>query len=224
MNLPLEELNARSWKRRNAAVKSLGRHPSEEAALKIAEILTDSRPSGWLSSLLGEPYHQVGFIRRNAWDKLAVHPLPPSLNLDKLLLRGICDPYWEVRGQCLKTARCFFDKQVYHPGEETKEACMNHLLKGDLFDVLSEALRFCSRYCDAVQAGRIHELYRKHPHWRVRAALMEMLDYLCRREVLETEKTLSLLREVSLHEDDFKPVFFLKHKRFEIERRLHPDL
>ena len=46
--------------------------------------------------LLGEPFHQVGFIRRNAWTALKNQDLSKD-EFFELLQIGLNDPYYEVR-------------------------------------------------------------------------------------------------------------------------------
>jgi|SaaInlStandDraft_1057018.scaffolds.fasta_scaffold75155_2 hypothetical protein len=229
MGVALEDLRAQAlgahrWEVRNIAVKELGKRKGEEGAKEtLLDVVSDRRPSVWWRRLMGEPFFQVGFSRRNAWASLAEHT--PSLEeIEASLDQGLDDPYYEVRTAIWKLlAVVLKDKDVNVPVSLKENLRQRMNSEGD-FEILTAALGVSDRIYEMDELLAWSSKLDAFKHWRVRAAYLDAIERCCDRGILRREEVEPVLKNFNLRSEYFQPVFMLKEHGSRLERSLrHED-
>jgi UDP-N-acetylglucosamine--N-acetylmuramyl-(pentapeptide) pyrophosphoryl-undecaprenol N-acetylglucosamine transferase len=98
-----------SWQSRNVGVKLLGLLRAKEKIPALLTLLFERKPASFMKRVLGGDFEQVGFIRRNIITALIrLNELSPEV--EKALLVGLLDPYYEVRAEAARAAAHFGDR------------------------------------------------------------------------------------------------------------------
>lgn len=204
------------WSRRNIAVKAIGSITSEQARDHLLEIVADRRPSSWWRRCMGDPLHQVGFIRRNAWQGLYqqevhLHHIRPHLD------HGLSDAYYEVRAACWKLlARCLQEGHETSPGE--KEKWEQGLLKENNVEILEAGLGCLERVVSPDRLMDLASHVNAVKHWRVRAAYLEAMERLSREKTMDAQRLRDALSRFNMRSEYFRPIFMLKEKGAQLEK------
>jgi len=196
-----------SWQERNLGVKLLGLLQARERIPALLAIFHDRRPASMLKRLLGGDFEQVGFIRRNVISALVrMNELSPEI--EKALLAGLEDPYYEVRAEAARAA-AFFSSRLSSP--KNFIAALLTLLTDPTTDVsaaAAEALGKIGGEHDALPAllgfweSRI---------WQMRAAVLRgILHLVDRGEVSRLEILEAQVPRFILTSTDFAPQFEIK--------------
>jgi len=103
-----------SWQERNLGVKLIGLLHAKEKLPVLLTLFHDRKRVSLLKRLFGGDFEQVGFIRRNLIVALVrLNELSPEI--EKALLLGLEDPYYEVRAESAHAA-AFFGERISSPG------------------------------------------------------------------------------------------------------------
>ncbi len=196
-----------AWQERNLGVKLLGLLHAREKIPALLTLYNDRRPASLAKRLLGGDFEQVGFIRRNVIAALVrIDELTPEV--EKALLAGLEDPYYEVRAEAAHAA-AFFGGRLSSPGHFI--SMLLKLLSDSNIDVsvaAAEALGRLGGESDALPA--LLNLW-DTKFWRVRAAALRGLFHLVEREeVADLAALESQLPRFILTSTDFRPRFEIK--------------
>jgi UDP-N-acetylglucosamine--N-acetylmuramyl-(pentapeptide) pyrophosphoryl-undecaprenol N-acetylglucosamine transferase len=196
-----------SWQERNLGVKLLGLLGAKEKVPALLTLFFDRKPVSVLKRFLGGDFEQVGFIRRNIIIAL-VRLGEFSPEVEKALLLGVNDPYYEVRAEAAHAA-AFFGSRLVSPKKLI--SALLGLLTDPTIDVTvaaAEALGKIGGERDALPAllgmwdSRL---------WKVRAAVLRGIIYLVRRgEVTNLRILEDQVPKFILTSTDFKPQFEIK--------------
>lgn len=208
------------WQVRNLAVKELGaRQQDPQAMSALIELINDRRPSSWWRRLLGDPFYQVGFIRRNAWQGLAKHNSSIG-EIEHLISLGLEDPYYEVRTATWHLLGKLMQETDSEMSEGLKQDLRNRILNENDFEILTASLGVFDLVSEkelfiswATKAEHIK-------HWKVRAAYLKAMERRCRRNEISLAEAEALLQRFNLRSEYFKPVFMLKEHGSRLERSL----
>ena len=219
----LEDLRARAldgahWSQRNLAVKAIAKSSNAPRAKAILlEVISDRRPALWWRRWLGDPFFQVGFTRRNAWQSLAQFPLGWE-EIQPFLPMGLDDPYYEVR----TATWALLAKVLPQDGvsTEVREGLKERIIEEDNFEILTSALGALDRICSIESLLEWAERVDRFKHWKVRAAYLEAMERCCKRGDLEPERVSALLRRFNMRSEYFRPVFMLKEHGSRLEKSL----
>jgi UDP-N-acetylglucosamine--N-acetylmuramyl-(pentapeptide) pyrophosphoryl-undecaprenol N-acetylglucosamine transferase len=196
-----------SWQERNVGVKLLGLLQAKEKIQALLALFHDRKPASLLKRILGGDFEQVGFIRRNIISALVrIGEISPEI--EKALLAGLEDPYYEVRAEAARAA-AYFGYRL--PSPDKLIAVLLRLLTDKNIDVAmaaAEALGKIGGESDAMPAllgmwdSRL---------WRLRAAVLRGLLFLVERgkiarlEILEAQVPNFILTST-----DFAPQFEIR--------------
>ncbi|MBF0196424.1 MAG: hypothetical protein HQL32_01875 [Planctomycetes bacterium] len=214
-----EQLNQEKWQLRNAAVKKLGLDKSPENAQLLTEVLRDKRPSKWWANLLGEKFHQVGFIRRNAWASLK-NQNPENFPLEELAMASLQDPYYEVQSACLRTLYHHLRESEITLSQSLEARIKARILSGDNFEIRLAAIPFLSFIYEKDEIQELAAQIVRARHWRVRGAFLEALCYIVEKGAMKREEVEALLRPFNMRSEYFKPIFLLKEQRAKLDQML----
>jgi UDP-N-acetylglucosamine--N-acetylmuramyl-(pentapeptide) pyrophosphoryl-undecaprenol N-acetylglucosamine transferase len=196
-----------SWEDRNLGVKLLGLLHAREKVPALLALYNDRRPASVLKRLLGGDFEQVGFIRRNVITALIqINELSPEV--EKAILRGFEDPYYEVRAEAARAA-AFFGGRL-----GSQNYVLSALLKLlvdrniDVSVAAAEALGKLGGESDALPAllGMWDTRF-----WKMRAAVLHGLIHLVDRgKATDLDMVELQAQKFILTSTDFKPQFEIK--------------
>ncbi len=196
-----------SWQNRNLGVKLLGLLGAKEKIPAILALFFERKPVPLIKRLFGGDFEQVGFIRRNIVNALVrLNEISPEV--EKALLAGLSDPYYEVRAESARAA-AFFGARLSSP--DNFISTLLRLLTDPAIDVTAaaaEALGKLGGERDAMPA--LLGLWDARL-WRIRAAVLRGIHHLVERGVVTD---LSIVEKQAprfiLTSTDFKPQFEIK--------------
>jgi len=217
-------LGSPHWKIRNIAVKQLGELKDVEAKDVLLEVIADQRPALWWRRFLGDPFYQVGFTRRNAWQALSKHSPNIEALDEKLIYLGLDDPYYEVRTATWALLSQVLGDNETAPSTSLKENLKHRILQEENFEILTAALGVFERVCDGETLLEWASKVEVIKHWRVRAAYLEALERCCQKGQLNREQVEPLLKSFNLRSEYFRPVFILKEHGSRLERSLKVEV
>jgi UDP-N-acetylglucosamine--N-acetylmuramyl-(pentapeptide) pyrophosphoryl-undecaprenol N-acetylglucosamine transferase len=196
-----------AWQERNLGVKLLGLLAAREKIPALLTLLHDRKPVSLFKKLLGGDFEQVGFIRRNVVTALVrINEL--SAEVEKALLAGLGDPYYEVRAEAA-CAVAFFGGGLSSPKQFISS--LLKLLTDPKIDVsvaAAEALGKIGGEFDALPA--LLGLWDAR-FWRVRAAVLRGIFYLVQRgRTADLDMLENQVPRFILTSTDFTPRFEIK--------------
>ena len=166
-----------SWQERNLGVKLIGLLHAKEKIPALLTLFHDRRPASFLKRLFGGDFEQVGFIRRNVIIALVrMNEISPEI--EKALLLGLKDPYYEVRAEAAHAA-AFFGERL--SAKKDFIAALLQLLTDSNIDVstaAAEALGKIGGENDALPA--LLGLWDSRL-WRMRAAVLRGILHMVER-------------------------------------------
>jgi UDP-N-acetylglucosamine--N-acetylmuramyl-(pentapeptide) pyrophosphoryl-undecaprenol N-acetylglucosamine transferase len=196
-----------SWQERNLGVKLLGLLKAREKAPALLTLFNDRKPASLIKRLLGGDFEQVGFIRRNVITAL-MRINESSPEVEKALLAGLEDPYYEVKAEAAHAA-AFFSRRLSSP--RSLISALLKLLADANLDVsvaASEALGKLGGESDALPA--LLGLWDTR-FWKLRAAALRGIHYLVERgEVTDLDLLERHVPKFILTSTDFAPRFEIK--------------
>lgn len=219
LEILIHKLRHPNWEIRNSAVKALGEKVSDQRVKLLIEILEDKREASWWRTKLGDPFYQVGFIRRNAWIALRQQNLD-LIPIEDLMQFALKDPYYEVRSSALLTLLHFLKVRVFLLSEKLKTCLFECVWKERNFEILIASI-LLTPY--ALETNEILELSRKVmkiKHWKVREAYLDVLFFLLKNGNVQKDEVSHILQSFNMRSDYFQPVFSLKAKRVELDQWL----
>jgi UDP-N-acetylglucosamine--N-acetylmuramyl-(pentapeptide) pyrophosphoryl-undecaprenol N-acetylglucosamine transferase len=196
-----------AWQNRNLGVKLLGLLDAKEKIPALLTIFFERKPVSFVKRLLGGDFEQVGFIRRNAIISLVrLNELAPGV--EKAILLGLQDPYYEVRAEAARAA-AYFGARLSSP--DSFISGLLRLLTDPTIDVTvaaAEALGNLGGERDVLPA--LLGLWDSRL-WKIRAAVLRGIGHLVDRG---TVANLKMLEEQAprfiLTSTDFTPQFEIK--------------
>jgi UDP-N-acetylglucosamine--N-acetylmuramyl-(pentapeptide) pyrophosphoryl-undecaprenol N-acetylglucosamine transferase len=196
-----------SWQERNLGVKLLGLLHAKEKIPALLALFHDRKPASLLKRILGGDFEQVGFIRRNIIVALVrLNELSPEV--EKALLSGLGDPYYEVQAESAHAA-AWFGSRLSAP--ENLIAVLLKLLTDKNIDVCvaaAEALGRIGGESNALPA--LLGLSEVRP-WKLRAAVLRGILHMVERgEVSRLEILEAQVPKFVLTSTDFAPQFEIK--------------
>ena len=196
-----------AWQERNLGVKLIGLLQAKEKIPELLTLFNDRRPAAFMKRIFGGDFEQVGFIRRNIIIALVrIKELSPEI--EKALLLGLDDPYYEVRAESAHAA-AFFGERLSFKADFI--SALLRLLSDSNIDVstaAAEALGYIGGENDALPA--LLGLWDSRL-WRMRASVLRGILHLVERgqiqnlEMLETQVPRFILTST-----DFRPHFEIK--------------
>jgi UDP-N-acetylglucosamine--N-acetylmuramyl-(pentapeptide) pyrophosphoryl-undecaprenol N-acetylglucosamine transferase len=196
-----------AWQERNLGVKLLGLLHACEKMPALLALFHDRKPASLPKRLLGGDFVQVGFIRRNIITAL-VRMNEVSPEIEKALLSGLEDPYYEVRAESAHAA-AFFGSRLSSP--KNLIAVLLKLLTDRNIDVsvaAAEALGKIGGESDTLPA--LLGLWDSRL-WKLRAAVLRGILHLVERgEVSHLEILEAQVPRFILTSTDFAPQFEIK--------------
>jgi UDP-N-acetylglucosamine--N-acetylmuramyl-(pentapeptide) pyrophosphoryl-undecaprenol N-acetylglucosamine transferase len=197
-----------SWQERNLGVKLLGLLGAEEKIPALLALFFDRKPVLFIKKIFGGDFEQVGFIRRNIITALMRLDIV-SPEIEKAILAGMTDPYYEVRAESAHAA-AHFSSRI----SSTKPllSSLLKLLTDPIIDVelaAAEALGQIGGEHDALPA--LLGLWDSRS-WKLRAAVLQGILSLVRRgEVTNFEILEEQVPRFILTSTDFTPQFDIKY-------------
>jgi UDP-N-acetylglucosamine--N-acetylmuramyl-(pentapeptide) pyrophosphoryl-undecaprenol N-acetylglucosamine transferase len=196
-----------SWQERNLGVKLIGLLQAKEKIPELLTLFNDRRPAAFIKRIFGGDFEQVGFIRRNVIIALVrIKELSPEI--EKALLLGLTDPYYEVRAEAAHAA-AFFGERL-----SSKQGFISGLLdllsdsNIDVSTAAAEALGYIGGEHNALPA--LLGLWDSRL-WRMRASVLRGILHMVERgqiqnlEILEQQVPRFILTST-----DFRPHFEIK--------------
>lgn len=224
--IPETELVAKldhpKWQVRNLAIKAIGKISSEESKQHLLATIKDHRPSGWVKKVLGEPFHQVGFIRRNAWSALKNQKISIEEFL-KVLPLGLDDGYYEVRTATWQNLDKMFNQDAWECPQELKVELKERVLREKNFEIFLAMLPVVEHLMNNEEILSLATKVRRFKPWRVRGAYFDLLCRLYQNKRIGYEEIKPHLNTVHLRSDYFKPIFLLKEKRQNLDKLFEVD-
>jgi UDP-N-acetylglucosamine--N-acetylmuramyl-(pentapeptide) pyrophosphoryl-undecaprenol N-acetylglucosamine transferase len=196
-----------AWQERNLGIKLLGLLHAKEKIPVLLAIFHDRKPASLLKRLFGGDFEQVGFIRRNVIAALErINEINPDV--ERALLSGLADPYYEVRAESARAA-AFFGSRLSYPGGFV--SALLQLLTDTNIDVCTaaaEALGKIGSEHDALPA--LLKLWDSR-FWKFRAAVLRGILYLVDRgKIAHLEDLEAEVPKFILTSTDFAPRFEIK--------------
>jgi UDP-N-acetylglucosamine--N-acetylmuramyl-(pentapeptide) pyrophosphoryl-undecaprenol N-acetylglucosamine transferase len=196
-----------AWQERNVGVKLLGLLHAKDKIPALLTLFNDRKRASFLKRTFGGDFEQVGFIRRNVISALVrLNEISP--NIERALLSGMEDPYYEVRAEAAR-ATAVFGSRLSSPDRFIN--ALLTLLTDTTIDVsvaAAEALGKIGRENDALPA--LLGLWDTR-FWKVRAAVLRGLFYLVDRgQVGHLELLEAQVPKFILTSTDFAPQFEIK--------------
>lgn len=197
-----------SWQERNVGIKLLGLLHAGERIPALLTLFNDRTPAPLPMRIMGGDFEQVGFIRRNIIIAL-VRINEPSPEIEKALLLGLKDPYYEVRAESARAA-AFFAGRLSAPGNLIPT--LLKLMTDRSIDVsvaAAEALGKIGGEHDALPA--LLGMWDARP-WKLRAAVLRgLLSLVERGEVSRLDLIEQQAPRFILTSTDFAPHFEIKN-------------
>jgi UDP-N-acetylglucosamine--N-acetylmuramyl-(pentapeptide) pyrophosphoryl-undecaprenol N-acetylglucosamine transferase len=191
------------WQERNVGVKLLGLLDAKEKVPSLVALFFDRESASILKQLMGGDFKQVGFIRRNIMTALVrLNEFSPEV--EKALLMGLGDPYYEVRVESAHAAAFFGDKLS---SKEPVIKALKKLLTDAIIDVAAAAAEALGKE-DAlpVLLGMWDTRF-----WKVRAAVLRGILHLVERgEATDFEMLEKQVPQFILTSTDFTPQFEIR--------------
>jgi UDP-N-acetylglucosamine--N-acetylmuramyl-(pentapeptide) pyrophosphoryl-undecaprenol N-acetylglucosamine transferase len=196
-----------SWQERNLGVKLLGFLGAAEKIPSLLALFFDRKPVSLIKRIFGGDFEQVGFIRRNIITALMRLDVV-SPEIEKAVLAGMADPYYEVRAESAHAA-AHFSSRISSP--KPFLSSLLKLLTDPIIDVkvaAAEALGKLGGEHDALPA--LLGLWDSRS-WKLRAAVLQGILTLVERgtitnfEILEEQVPRFILTST-----DFTPQFEIK--------------
>jgi UDP-N-acetylglucosamine--N-acetylmuramyl-(pentapeptide) pyrophosphoryl-undecaprenol N-acetylglucosamine transferase len=196
-----------SWQERNLGVKLIGLLHAKEKIPVLLTLFHDRKRVSLLKRLFGGDFEQVGFIRRNLIVALVrLNELSPAV--EKTLLLGLEDPYYEVRAESAHAA-AFFSERLSFPGLFI--AYLLKLFKDRNIDVCSAAAEALGRIGgenDVLPA--LLQLWDSRL-WRMRTAVLRGILHMVERgKVTNLDALETQIPKFILTSTDFRPHFEIK--------------
>jgi UDP-N-acetylglucosamine--N-acetylmuramyl-(pentapeptide) pyrophosphoryl-undecaprenol N-acetylglucosamine transferase len=195
------------WPERNRGVKLLGLLHAREKIPALVALFCDRERVSLFKRLLGGDFKQVGFIRRNIVTALVrLNEISPGI--EKALLLGLKDPYYEVRAESARAA-AFFGGRL--SSTEPFVAALTDLLKDPVIEVTSAAAEALGKVGGEKDALPVLLGMWDSKFWKVRAAVLRGILHLVDRG--KATDLLLLEKEVPkfiLTSTDFMPQFEIK--------------
>jgi UDP-N-acetylglucosamine--N-acetylmuramyl-(pentapeptide) pyrophosphoryl-undecaprenol N-acetylglucosamine transferase len=196
-----------SWQERNLGVKLIGLLHAREKLAVLLTLFHDRKRVSLLKMLFGGDFEQVGFIRRNLIVALVrLNELSPEV--EKALLLGLEDPYYEVRAESAHAA-AFFGERLSIPGVFVW--ALLKLLKDRNIDVCTAAAEALGRIGgedDALPA--LLQLWDSRL-WRMRTAVLRGILHMVERgKVTNLDALETQIPRFILTSTDFRPHFEIK--------------
>jgi UDP-N-acetylglucosamine--N-acetylmuramyl-(pentapeptide) pyrophosphoryl-undecaprenol N-acetylglucosamine transferase len=196
-----------SWQERNLGVKLLGLLHAKDKLPALLALFNERKPVSLVKRLLGGDFEQVGFIRRNVMTALVrINEWTPEV--EKALLRGLEDPYYEVRAEAAHAA-AFFGSRL-----SSLKQMISHLIKLlndpnlDVSVAAAEALGKLGGEQDALPA--LIGLWDTR-FWKMRTAVLRGIIHLVERgQVTRLEELETQVPKFILTSTDFRPHFEIK--------------
>ncbi len=195
------------WQERNVGVKLLGLLHAKEKVPSLVTLFFDREPAPLLKRIMGGDFKQVGFIRRNIISAL-VRLNECSPEVEKALLMGLADPYYEVRVESAHAAAYFGDRLS---SQEPLIAALTKLLADPIIDVAAAAAEALGKIGNRENALPVLLSMWDTKFWRVRAAVLRGILYLVERgEATDYEMLEKRVPQFILTSTDFKPQFEIR--------------
>lgn len=200
-------LTSASWQQRNLGVKLLGLLNADDKLPALLTLFFDREPAPLFQRLLGGDFKQVGFIRRNIMTALIrLNRLTPEV--EKALLLGMEDPYYEVRAEASR-ATAFFGDRLSSP--EPFIAALQRLLKDRVIEVAAAAAESLGKLGGEKDVLPILLGLKNARFWKVRAAALRGIYSLVERGKLTDFSLLEKeIPDFILTSTDFTPQFEIK--------------
>ena len=196
-----------SWQERNLGVKLIGLLHAKEKLPDLLTLFHDRKRVSLLKRLFGGDFEQVGFIRRNLIVALVrLNELSPEI--EKALLLGLEDPYYEVRAESAHAA-AFFGERLSSSGLFI--SVLLKLLKDRNIDVCTAAAEALGRIGgenDVLPA--LLQLWDSRL-WRMRTAVLRGILHMVERgKVTNLDALETQIPKFILTSTDFRPHFEIK--------------
>jgi UDP-N-acetylglucosamine--N-acetylmuramyl-(pentapeptide) pyrophosphoryl-undecaprenol N-acetylglucosamine transferase len=196
-----------SWQERNLGVKLIGLLQAKEKIPELLTLFCDRRPAALIKRILGGDFEQVGFIRRNIVTAIVrIKGLSPEI--EKALLLGFTDPYYEVRAEAAHAAAFFGEKLS---AKQDFISALLRLLSDSNIDVstaAAEALGYIGGEHNALPA--LLGLWDSRL-WRMRASVLRGILHIVERgEVQDLGMLEAQVPKFILTSTDFRPHFEIK--------------
>ncbi len=195
------------WQQRNIGVKLLGLLHAKDSIPALLALFCDRQPVSLLKRMLGGDFVQVGFIRRNIITAL-VRLNEYSPEVEKALLLGLQDPYYEVRAEAAR-ASAFFSNRL--SSKEPFIAALLKLLDDPIIDVASAAAEALGELGGEHDALPVLLSMWNSKFWKVRAAALRGIFHLLQRGAVNDLETIEKqVPKFILTSTDFVPQFEIK--------------
>jgi UDP-N-acetylglucosamine--N-acetylmuramyl-(pentapeptide) pyrophosphoryl-undecaprenol N-acetylglucosamine transferase len=196
-----------SWQERNLGIKLVGLLRTREKIPVLLALFNERKPVNLLKRLFGGDFEQVGFIRRNLITALVrINKFTPKV--EKALLAGLEDPYYEVRAEAAHAA-VHFSSRLSNP-KDFVSALLGLLADSniDVSTAAAEALGKLGGEEDALPA--LLGLWDTR-FWRMRAAVLHGIIHLVERgQVTDWDMLETHVPKFILTSTDFRPHFEIK--------------
>ncbi len=220
LNTRIRSLLGRSdWRQRNIGVKLVGLLGISTLSSEVVRILTDRTPSSRLRRLMGSPYEEPGFVRREAAKTLSALKKHDEA-IESALLEGLRDPYYEVRAA---SAHALGEiAELLSP--EARRGAYRRLVDlsdGKNFEVAAAAIRTLP--CLALDRSilGVLESFHYHVNWKIRLAVVDAYSQLEKRDIIDDVAHLRIrLDDILITSEGFEPSFPLKRKLNQAVERL----
>jgi UDP-N-acetylglucosamine--N-acetylmuramyl-(pentapeptide) pyrophosphoryl-undecaprenol N-acetylglucosamine transferase len=196
-----------AWQERNLGVKLIGLLHAKEKIPVLLALFNDRKPASLLKRIFGGDFEQVGFIRRNLIVAFVrINELSPEI--EKALLLGLEDPYYEVRAEAAHAAASF--------GERLSAAgpfiaSLLKLLEDRNIDVCSAAAEALGRLGGETDVLPALLALWDSRFWRMRAAVLRGILHMVERgKVTDLEALETKVPKFILTSTDFRPHFEIK--------------
>jgi UDP-N-acetylglucosamine--N-acetylmuramyl-(pentapeptide) pyrophosphoryl-undecaprenol N-acetylglucosamine transferase len=196
-----------AWQERNLGVKLIGLLHAKEKVPALLTLFNDRKRVSLLKRIFGGDFEQVGFIRRNLVIALVrINERTPGV--EKAILLGLNDPYYEVRSESAHAA-AFFGDRLSQPGLFI--ARLLQLLKDRNIDVCSAAAEALGRLGGETDALPALLALWDSRLWRMRTAVLRgMLHLVERGKVTDLDAMEAQVPKFILTSTDFRPHFEIK--------------
>ena len=196
-----------SWQERNLGVKLIGLLQAKEKIPELLTLFCDRRPAALIKRIFGGDFEQVGFVRRNIVSAIVrIKELSPEI--EKALLLGFTDPYYEVRAEAAHAAAFFGEKLS---AKQDIISALLRLLSDSNIDVstaAAEALGYIGGEHDALPA--LLGLWDSRL-WRMRASVLRGILHMVERgQVQDLGMLEAQVPKFILTSTDFRPHFEIK--------------
>ena len=196
-----------AWQERNLGVKLIGLLQAKEKIPVLLTLFNDRRRVSLLKRVFGGDFEQVGFIRRNLIVALVrINELTPEV--EKAILLGFNDPYYEVRTESAHAA-AFYGERLSDPGLFISK--LLQLLKDRNIDVCSAAAEALGRLGGEQDALPALLALWDSRFWRMRTSVLRGILHMVERgKVTDLEAMEAQVPRFILTSTDFRPHFEIK--------------